>query len=428
MLCKRRILDQYFFFSFMRTFLGASFMFVAIILLFDMMHQLKYFQRYNVPMSMVGEMYFYKAFLQFTVVAPAAGLFSVIYTLNRMARDNELVAIVNAGRSVYRLTMPVVLFAVLFSMLLVPFNDGVVFPAEEKAEKISDIARRRSRKQQRNQADVKLWGLHGMFYKARYFDARKQELRKLIILKRAASEQELQKSLHGDSDGVPDWLQQFTATLGGDGETARLPDNWADLSPGPTWKLLGPRFLKDVVKLRPNLYWQFRIEAERAVWDKKRQGWVLHKGRIRKFFADSELVIPFQTRFFPLNERPYDFALVKSRVNAMTTGEARRYIAKLKKAGKPHSKEQVEYYLKFSFPLVNFIIIIIGISFGSFSPRSVVVVSFFYAVMIYLVYYAIVAVGLSLGKLGMISPALGAWLGNIIFFVIGLGLLFFRKT
>ena len=111
----------------------------------------------------------------------------------------------------------------------------------------------------------------------------------------------------------------------------------------------------------------------------------------------------------------------------MTTGEARAHIRKLEKLGAAHRKELVEYYLKFSFPLVNGIIIIIGISFGGFSPRSVLVLSFFIAVLIYLLYYTFVALGLSLED-RRLDPALGAWLGNIGFFLIGAGLLVFRKT
>jgi len=88
----------------------------------------------------------------------------------------------------------------------------------------------------------------------------------------------------------------------------------------------------------------------------------------------------------------------------------------------------VEYHLKYSFPLVNGIIIIIGISFGGFSPKSVLVLSFFVAVVIYLLYYTFVALGLSMGKMGSLPPLIGAWMGNIVFLVVSLVLLVFRKT
>ena len=170
------------------------------------------------------------------------------------------------------------------------------------------------------------------------------------------------------------------------------------------------------------------MEAKSARYSKKKKGWYLQKGRVRFFHHGKELIIPFIKRFFPLHETPYDFTREYTKVNAMTTGEAWKYIQKTKKAGKSYRKELVEYYLKFSFPLVNFIIIMIGISLGGVTKKSVLVLSFFIAVPIYFLYYTFVALGISMGKMGTMSPALGAWLGNIVFFGISCTLLFFRKT
>jgi lipopolysaccharide export system permease protein len=395
------ILDRYVFRSFLVTFFASALLFDAIILLFDMMNQIGYFLSNKVELKLVLEMYFYKSFLQFTVVAPAAALFSAVYTISKMAKNNELIAIINSGMSIYRLSLSLIIFGILFSIFLVPFNDEVVFPSERMANQISDIARGKPRSGTRSQADVRLWGENGLFYSARFYDDQKKELRGLTVVRRRDR---------------PDIV------------AGRFP---FDPAIGFTEKTAGSErdFLRDVRSLAEGRYWLFRIEAETALYQEKRGGWTLNGGRLYQFFADGTVrLVPFTTRFFPFVETPYDFARDETRIHAMTTADARRHIEKLSKSGKAYSQELVEYYLKYSFPVVNMVIILIGVSFGGFSPRSVLALSFFIAIFIYLLYYTFVAIGLSLGKTGVMSPAIGAWLGNIVFFVLGCVLLVFRKT
>lgn len=399
---KPLLLDRYVFRSFFSTFVAASFLFVCILLLFDMFNQINYFLTQKTDIGEILGMYFHKSFFQFTMVSPAACLFSAIYTVNKLAKDNELIAIINSGMSIYRLTISLVLFGLVFSVGMIYFNDLVVFPSERIADQISDQIRRRTQKN-KSQNDVKVWGTHGVFYKAMYYNDRRKELRKLIVLKRQ------EQKLSGEDVG----------------EGARM----SVLSNRPPGSFDGDwSFLDDVRPLQSRSVWLFRIECEYARYDKRRKGWVLYNGRIRKYDRAQEINIPFKQRFFPFKETPYDFSKELDKVTAMTTAESERYIEKLIKSGKPYRRELVEHYLKFSLPLVNFIIIIIGIAFGGFSPKSVVLLSFFIAVLVYLIYYTFVALGISMGKMGTLSPLMGAWLGNIAFFVAGIVLLIYRKT
>jgi len=407
------VLDKYMFKRFFVGFVVSSTLFIFFILLFDMMNQMKHLS--NVSFGKILLMYYYKGYFQFTLVAPASALFSTIYAINSLAKNNELIAIVSSGMSIYRLTISVALFGLLFSLFLVPFNDYVVFPAQKKAEKISDKARRKYRNRNNNQRDVKVWGENGLFYKARSYRNKQKKLVNLVVLKMRDKQQPERV------DRVPFYPDKKNNLIKSD-----IPDNTTNNNEYQEWR--DDRYLNDVLPLSLASLWRYRVDAKYALYNKTRHGWYLFDGVIWDFDKKGMKAHRFKKRFFPFVEIPYDFAKEILKIHAMTTVQAKRYIDKLKKSGEDYGKEQVEYYLKYSFPLVNFVIILIGISLGGFSSKSVMILSFFISLGIYIVYYLIVALGLSFGKLGVLSPIIGAWLGDAIFALIAIILLIRRKT
>ena len=86
-------------------------------------------------------------------------------------------------------------------------------------------------------------------------------------------------------------------------------------------------------------------------------------------------------------------------------------------------KYLVELYLKVSFPLTNLIVVLIGTALAIRVRRGGLAISFGLAVFISFVYYAIIRTGQALGHSGTLPPFLAAWLGNIVFGVLGLELL-----
>ena len=440
------ILDRYILFEFIKAFIGSSILFVMIILLFSMIREVGYFLQHNVKFITVFELYFYKSFLMFTSVAPACCLFAAVFSINKLAKNNELMAIINSGMSIYRLTASTIIFGFIFSIALVYVNDWVVFPSERKSKYLSDVIRRRHYKSRKNQHDLKIWGSNKLFFKAVSYNHARRELKKLIILKRREKDPKSKITEYQSKLLLQKKISEFTnerklikktnQTISNETQpVTNQPVTNQSLSNRIFLKktnIIMPTFdadfLKDIRTIQDKEVWLFRIDAESARYDKNKKGWYLYNGRIRKYLNKREIIISFKKRFFPLKEKPYDFSRDWVNVHSMTTEEARNYIQKLKKAGKPHRKELVEYYLKYSFPMISFVILIIGISFGGFSPKSVIVLSFFISVCIYLIYYTFVAFGLSLSKTGIMHPALGAWMGNIVFFTIGIFLLIFRKT
>jgi len=165
-----------------------------------------------------------------------------------------------------------------------------------------------------------------------------------------------------------------------------------------------------------------RIDAESATWEKGR--WVFRQGFVRRFDREGEHAAHFNELVIPgLKESPESFAKAEEDPKALSYWELERYIQRLKQSGSRVQKYLVELYLKISFPLTNFVVVLIGTALAIRVRRGGLAISFGLAVFISFVYYAIIRTGQALGHSGTLPPLIGAWLGNLVFGVLGLELL-----
>ena len=165
-----------------------------------------------------------------------------------------------------------------------------------------------------------------------------------------------------------------------------------------------------------------RIDADAARWENGH--WVFFHGFIRRFNKDSETAVEFKELVIPgLQETPESFEKAEEDPKALSYWELEKYIQRLRQSGSRVQKYLVELYLKVSFPLTNLIVVLIGTALAIRVRRGGLAISFGLAVFISFVYYAIIRTGQALGHSGTLPPFLGAWLGNIVFGVLGLELL-----
>ena len=157
-----------------------------------------------------------------------------------------------------------------------------------------------------------------------------------------------------------------------------------------------------------------RIDAQSAKWENDR--WVFREGYTRRFDREGEHAAHFNELVIPgLVERPRDFAEAEEDPKALSYWELTEYIARLRQSGSRVQKYLVELYLKISFPLTNFIVVVIGTALALRVRRGGLAVSFGLSVFISFIYYAFIRTGQSLGHSGALPPLLAAWAGNIFF-------------
>ena len=183
----------------------------------------------------------------------------------------------------------------------------------------------------------------------------------------------------------------------------------------PNLKLLGDL---TVLELDPKTFSvRRRVYAERATWDPVQNDWVLTAGWIRDFFNGK--VVDYSrfkaTSLTELTEPPSYFEQKISTSDQMNWRELSAYIKKLSKAGFDTSRLRVQWYEKFSYPLIAAIVVLLGAPFALLVGTRGAVSGLAVAVGISIFYWAASALLESMGTAGLLPAVLAGWSADAIF-------------
>lgn len=169
-----------------------------------------------------------------------------------------------------------------------------------------------------------------------------------------------------------------------------------------------------------------RIDASEMVW--ANGVWIFRDGISREFHAGEEAVTSFEElERSDLEETPQDFTRKQKNPEEMNYRELRQYIRRVEHSGGDVQRKKVDLFLKIAFPFANLIIVLFGAPLASNPRRSGAAVSFGISLFICFIYYSFLRLGQALGYKGSLSAALSAWLGNIVFGVAGIFVLWKAK-
>ena len=165
-----------------------------------------------------------------------------------------------------------------------------------------------------------------------------------------------------------------------------------------------------------------RIDAAEATWDGRQ--WVFASGYERTFEEGRETVKPFtKLAVAGLAERPEDFAKESRKPGQMSFPELRSYLDRLRASGARVSNYLVDLHLKLAFPLVNFIVVMIGAPVATRLRMQSAALGFGLSVAIAFIYYAFMRTGQALGHNGALPPYVAAWMGDMVFGAAGLAMM-----
>ena len=164
-----------------------------------------------------------------------------------------------------------------------------------------------------------------------------------------------------------------------------------------------------------------KIQANDATWDG--ENWVFSNTHDRRFYNSELVSYSFHSlKILPeITVTPTDF--IKSAKNPMQMNymELSEYIERLRRIGDKHHRELIDLYMKISFPLANFIILLFCVPLATASVRAKGRgVIFLFGIVICFFYLMTLRVYQSLGYNEIISPIAAAWHPHILFFAIGL--------
>jgi lipopolysaccharide export system permease protein len=163
-----------------------------------------------------------------------------------------------------------------------------------------------------------------------------------------------------------------------------------------------------------------RIDANEARWvDEK---WRFYEGTIRDFDESGSVqATSFEEMDFPMKEDWESFHRSSWDSDEMSYAELRTYIREIQASGYDATRYLVALHSKLSYPLLNVIMVLIGIPFALKSGRSGgVALSIGVSVMIGFIYGVVFYVFISFGKSGVLPPILACWIPTFLFGLAGI--------
>jgi len=173
-----------------------------------------------------------------------------------------------------------------------------------------------------------------------------------------------------------------------------------------------------------------RMFAARAVWEQSIHGWILENGWARDLEGDRVTnYTPFRVETFKeLTEEPSYFKKEVKPSEQMSAFELRQYIADLRQSGFDVVRLSVQFYRKFSFPLIAFVVTLIGIPFSFTMGAKGALTGVALSIGIAIIYWSTSSLLEAMGNLSQLPPAMAAWSPDILFSLAGAYLLLRMKT
>lgn len=172
------------------------------------------------------------------------------------------------------------------------------------------------------------------------------------------------------------------------------------------------------------------IIADYALWNDKEKYWTTQNGWEYKYedgvLKSSSIGLLAE---HTLNEPPETFRNNPISVDAATIKESRVYIKHLQKTGLPFAEALSQYYNKFAFPFVVFIVafLSIGIS-GKGGRRNVFVISLTLSLGAAVLFYVTQMITMLMAKFSILPPLVGAWFPVVFFIFLSIVLLRYSHT
>jgi lipopolysaccharide export system permease protein len=172
-----------------------------------------------------------------------------------------------------------------------------------------------------------------------------------------------------------------------------------------------------------------QIRANRAEWNGK--NWVFTNAVSYQWQGDAVTVADMSAAEEKKNdytEEPSSFRRGAVSAEELSTKDVKGLVHDLRQAGLPYTEALCEYYHRYSFSFVSFIVIILSISMGGRFRKNIMLMSLLASLGTAVVYYVIEMITMMLGRMGYIPPVVGAWFPVGLFTIVGIVLTRYSKT
>lgn len=350
------IFDRYVIRLFFKILALASASVITITLVADFTERIDDILNHSIPNDVVFDYYKYMSLQILYEMAPTIVLVTTLVVFGLLSRTNEIVAAKSLGVSLYRLSLPTLLGA-LIVMATCTFLQVQVLPITNQwVAQLDDEIRGRVTPRSYRRADRNwLFGQGKYFYNYLRYDEDAEELQRLQVL---------------ELDDGGRLVSRFYAE-----SMSYVGDSW-----------------------RAQKSWAREFDEGRAL-------------SYRAF--DEPILVDYP-------EAPQYFQSEEKLPLAMTFGELRDYIQEIRASGKAVPELEVELANKLAYPLISLVMGLVALPFSFRLGRKGALYGIGVGVVLGMVFLSVYAFSRTLGETGTISPAVAVIVPNLLFAVIGI--------
>ncbi|MBQ5998618.1 MAG: LptF/LptG family permease [Treponema sp.] len=171
------------------------------------------------------------------------------------------------------------------------------------------------------------------------------------------------------------------------------------------------------------------VHADAAVWNSNENHWNLMSAIQYKYEDNTIKTLKLEKELCERLTESYEtFQNNVVSIAEVDSHTAKVYISHLRRTGLPFNQELSEYYKKFAFPAIVFIVVFLSIGLSGKSRKNVLLISLSLSVSAAVLFYVLQMVTMLMAKFGYISPFMGAWFPVFLFIIISIVLLHYART
>jgi len=207
-----KTLDRYILILFFQALFVVTVALTVTIIVINMVEGLRDFLDHNVPLLQVLEYYLYFAGWIIKNFLPMFVLLAALFSISMMARHSEILAMKAGGRSLYRITLPLLVAALAISASHFYFNEYLFPPANQKRVEMKEfVIKARSRISQQLARNIYRQIRPGYFYTIgnfniakrsgttfRLYQSQENQLRRLVVADNIIFDDFVFKAVNGE--------------------------------------------------------------------------------------------------------------------------------------------------------------------------------------------------------------------------------------
>lgn len=354
-----KIVDKYIFRQFMVPLSYCLLTFTMLFVVIDLFDHLSDFIDAKTPLLQVIRYYVYVIPSLLVFIAPISLLLALLYSLWQLSRHNELTALRASGISFYRITVPILLVGIGFSLVIGILQETAAPRASYWAWQFINRQKQARDSSMRYEFDLPF---------------KNEEQRRNWMIRR---------------------FDLATYDLQGIKVTQQRPDG-SDLE----------TIRAEEAKYFDGRWWLFNISIQKFDFYNNPAGPPAHE--------------PLR-QMAEWDETPQDFMHEVKNLEFLSARDLGRFLTARKSlSDKTRARILVDLHARLAMPWTCFVVTLFGIPFGLRTARKGALIGIIFALLTFFSFYFLMTLGQWLGKNQVLTPEVSAWMPNVFFLLLGL--------